>query len=332
MVAASKVMGDFMIRKMSTLGTALAVSAFGSLVNAAEVRMQLTGKLQSSPTIYSGSMTVDPGTTVWFTLNVSVTDRTGTTGQLAYCTYDVDVTGGDYTFQVTGPQFLAFRGQVPVAGQWFAIGDIDKSGQMSSGDWIPFLKAYDALLIDDDPSSDLNFDFIVDAADAVLLRTYFGGAGLFAEPGPGRFEHIVSLEAAEWKPGLLTLQPFHITMPANAAPGTLLRIVVTPDEALIGNNGMLSESGIPLSLVPAQIFAGASFEMIVPGGVCVGDLTNDGQVDDSDFVGFVFAYNLLDCMDSQMAAGCPADFDSSGLVDDGDFVIFVAAYNALVCP
>ncbi|MGH7242419.1 MAG: dockerin type I domain-containing protein [Phycisphaerales bacterium] len=65
---------------------------------------------------------------------------------------------------------------------------------------------------------------------------------------------------------------------------------------------------------------------------CVGDLNNDGLVDDSDFVIFVGAYNLLDCADPSMAPGCPADLNRDGFVDDSDFVLFVGAYNELICP
>jgi len=67
-------------------------------------------------------------------------------------------------------------------------------------------------------------------------------------------------------------------------------------------------------------------------GACLGDLNNDGFVDDADFVLFASAYNLLDCADPSMAPGCPADLNRDGFVDDSDFVIFVGAYNELVCP
>ncbi|MBL8874712.1 MAG: hypothetical protein JNM86_02830 [Phycisphaerae bacterium] len=66
--------------------------------------------------------------------------------------------------------------------------------------------------------------------------------------------------------------------------------------------------------------------------VCPGDLNADGFVDDSDFIVFVAAYNILDCADPGMAVGCPADLDLSGAVDDADFVIFLGAYNQLLCP
>jgi len=64
---------------------------------------------------------------------------------------------------------------------------------------------------------------------------------------------------------------------------------------------------------------------------CRSDLNNDGQVDDSDFVLFVAAYNTLDCADPSMAVGCPADINGDGFVDDADFVLFVSAYDALLC-
>jgi hypothetical protein len=67
-------------------------------------------------------------------------------------------------------------------------------------------------------------------------------------------------------------------------------------------------------------------------GSCPCDLNGDGVVDDSDFVLFVIAYNILDCTDPSMPVGCPSDFNGDGVVDDSDFVIFAAAYNALICP
>lgn len=64
---------------------------------------------------------------------------------------------------------------------------------------------------------------------------------------------------------------------------------------------------------------------------CANDFNNDGMVDDSDFVVFVRAYDILDCADPAMPSGCPADVNHDGAVDDGDFVVFVAAYNELIC-
>lgn len=65
---------------------------------------------------------------------------------------------------------------------------------------------------------------------------------------------------------------------------------------------------------------------------CSGDLNNDGQVNDADFVLFVTAYNLLLCSDPAMPAGCPADLNRDTTVDDADFSIFVGAYDNLICP
>lgn len=65
----------------------------------------------------------------------------------------------------------------------------------------------------------------------------------------------------------------------------------------------------------------------MPGGP-----ERDGFVDDGDFPIFVAAYNILDCADPAMPAGCAADLNGDGFVDDADFVAFVVAYNELVCP
>ena len=65
---------------------------------------------------------------------------------------------------------------------------------------------------------------------------------------------------------------------------------------------------------------------------CPGDLNNDNQVDNADFIQFVGAYNIFDCADPIMPAGCPSDLNADGLVDAGDFVLFVNAYNDFLCP
>ncbi|MBX3390814.1 MAG: hypothetical protein KF691_15300 [Phycisphaeraceae bacterium] len=64
---------------------------------------------------------------------------------------------------------------------------------------------------------------------------------------------------------------------------------------------------------------------------CRPNINGDCYVDDADFVLFAVMYNILDCGDPSMPAGCPADFNDDGLVDDSDFVIFVDAYNRLIC-
>lgn len=65
---------------------------------------------------------------------------------------------------------------------------------------------------------------------------------------------------------------------------------------------------------------------------CVGDLNQDGLVDDTDFVDFLAQYNVLDCADEAMPNFCSADLDSDGFVDDADFVKFLVGYNNLLCP
>lgn len=66
--------------------------------------------------------------------------------------------------------------------------------------------------------------------------------------------------------------------------------------------------------------------------VCRADFTCDAMVDDTDFVVFANAYNLLVCDDPAMPAGCPADLNGDAFVDDSDFVLFAGAYNSLLCP
>ena len=65
---------------------------------------------------------------------------------------------------------------------------------------------------------------------------------------------------------------------------------------------------------------------------CPADLNSDGQVDDADFLVFLFSYNTLDFASPAMPADCPADFNNDGFVDDADFVTFVTEYNQLLCP
>ncbi len=66
--------------------------------------------------------------------------------------------------------------------------------------------------------------------------------------------------------------------------------------------------------------------------VCHADFTCDGMVDDSDFVRFATAYEILECASPIMPGGCSADMSADGSVDDADFVLFAAAYDALSCP
>jgi len=95
----------------------------------------------------------------------------------------------------------------------------------------------------------------------------------------------------------------------------------------VGNNAALPPGGLPRDydlnprILNSVIDTGA-FEFVAL--TCTGDMNKDGFVDDSDFVLFASAYNIL--LDR---AG---DFNADLLTDDADFVIFAAAYDALVCP
>ncbi len=65
--------------------------------------------------------------------------------------------------------------------------------------------------------------------------------------------------------------------------------------------------------------------------LCLTDFNCDSFVDDGDFQTFASAYNILDCFDPTMPAGCPADITFDDIVDDQDFLVFVIAYNAVFC-
>lgn len=76
---------------------------------------------------------------------------------------------------------------------------------------------------------------------------------------------------------------------------------------------------------------GTHISAAVPFLLCRADFNCDGAVEDSDFSSFAFSYNVLDCADPAMPAGCPADLNGDAIVDDADFSIFVQAYNRLLC-
>lgn len=130
--------------------------------------------------------------------------------------------------------------------------------------------------------------------------------------------------------------------PAGASPG---------GGTVSGASGTLPSPTInePITLSISQVSVGDSgrYRLVVQNScgssasnpaqltianACPGDLNNDGVVDDSDFVIFAAAYNILDCADPSMPVGCSADLNSDTFVDDADFVIFAAAYNELNCP
>jgi hypothetical protein len=94
-----------------------------------------------------------------------------------------------------------------------------------------------------------------------------------------------------------------------------------------------TNTGTELLIADSTTFGvGTSNMLALQRKVCEGDFNNDGLVDDNDFQIFVVAYDILDCTDASMPAGCPADITRDGFVDDTDFTRFVVAYDVLVCP
>jgi len=65
-----------------------------------------------------------------------------------------------------------------------------------------------------------------------------------------------------------------------------------------------------------------------PEGCCPCDLTNEGFVDDADFVLFASHYDTL----IMSGAFQGADLTGDAQCDDADFVVFAAGYDALLCP
>jgi len=65
-----------------------------------------------------------------------------------------------------------------------------------------------------------------------------------------------------------------------------------------------------------------------PQGCCPCDLSNDGLVDDTDFVVFAANYDAL----IMSGAYQGADLTGDAMCDDTDFVVFAAGYDALLCP
>lgn len=63
--------------------------------------------------------------------------------------------------------------------------------------------------------------------------------------------------------------------------------------------------------------------------VCFADFSCDGVVDDTDFVVFAAAYDVLGC--AALPSPCVADINGDGLVEDADFVHFARAYEKLLC-
>ncbi|MBX3381552.1 MAG: hypothetical protein KF805_15760 [Phycisphaeraceae bacterium] len=122
--------------------------------------------------------------------------------------------------------------------------------------------------------------------------------------------------------------------------GVTVRVSTAALAAVFNSQFGTIPTGVPLRIAgvfsqndPTYPFDGGyqllATSMMIP---CPADMNADGLVDDSDFIIFVVAYNILDCADPTMTAECPADLNGDGFVDDADFSIFVVAYNELLCP
>ncbi len=194
-------------------------------------------------------------------------------------------------------------------------------------------------------------------ANAPALQQYVNAGGnVFIMAGSGDFASSQA-EAAAWNNFLgrfgLQFGPTYFGFPS---PSSLLDVPAIPSLNPLGESITLVEWGYGQSvndLEPANplneiaLYANFTGQPQPPASevahhpiigtyniatVCLGDLNSDGLVDDADFVIFNNAYNILDCADPSMPAGCPADLNSDGVVDDGDFIIFIQSYDLLVCP
>lgn len=125
---------------------------------------------------------------------------------------------------------------------------------------------------------------------------------------------------------------------ANATAGfTLGPVVLSAGGGTLSGAGLLASITIGQTLASAPVYSTGGDWKIATGfwaaaKQCPADLNADGFVDDTDFVLFAAAYDLLLCSDPAMPAGCPADLNGDTLVEDSDFVVFANAYNELICP
>jgi len=129
-------------------------------------------------------------------------------------------------------------------------------------------------------------------------------------------------------------------------------IIWTPETGLLDGSDYLASIGVDMP----EAFELRDFQSVSPDGSviaaaginaevgefqtilihlrepCPADLNSDRLVEDSDFVLFANAYDMLDCSDPSMPLRCPSDINRDGMVDDADFVLFASAYDALLCP
>lgn len=105
-------------------------------------------------------------------------------------------------------------------------------------------------------------------------------------------------------------------------------------------NGATYDANLSRSLAPGTYVIqvsrnqpwGGKYALQVSGSCATSDFNGDDLVNDTDFIVFAQAYNILVCSDPSMPVGCPADINKDGVVDDTDFLYFVSAYDTLICP
>ncbi len=205
----------------------------------------------------------------------------------------------------------------------FALVSYQTDGAYVASTTIPGLAALNPIAV---PGSAKGMVFLPDAPTVPAAIRHPGGSILVTldDNNPGL--QVFSLSGAVLATEPLTDEPVF--------SGTSL----LEQEPLCANPLQLESAAFDAStgtifLINEGSFTSCSgFYVLTPVQVCVGDLNNDTFVDDADFVIFATAYNILDCADPAMPAGCPADLNDDSFVDDADFVLFAGAYNELLCP
>ncbi len=152
--------------------------------------------------------------------------------------------------------------------------------------------------------------------NTAIVGSYTAGIGANIAQGSA---YIFTRSGATW-----TQQVKHTASDGAAYDFFGRSVALSSDTALVGSyNDDLAEN--------TDQGSAYFFEAVFPT-LCPGDLSGDSQVDDTDFVLFATAYDILDCADPGMPPGCPADLNTDGIVDDTDFVEFASAYDQLICP
>lgn len=102
--------------------------------------------------------------------------------------------------------------------------------------------------------------------------------------------------------------------------GTTGAIALTIELRDTGQYGFV----LPVSQIIPSGNDGLAGALTLVTGLCRADLNRDNIVDDSDFVLFASAYEVL--------TSNSADLTGDAMTDDYDFVIFAEAYDRLACP